>query len=141
MQQSTIAMDTQMQTLQAQAAIYQSMLSTIQTLNGQISAAGLVPQNTTTSGSTTNKAFGGSVNAGQRLIVGERGPEVFMPGEDGWIAPVAQARALGTGRGGGDTYIVNVYPQGNVVTDRDLVEHIRSELLKTARRNVTGGPY
>jgi phage-related minor tail protein len=31
--------------------------------------------------------MGGSVSAGQPYLVGERGPELFMPGRSGGIAP------------------------------------------------------
>ena len=37
--------------------------------------------------SLTGKAGGGSVIAGQPFLVGERGPEVFMPGQSGTIIP------------------------------------------------------
>lgn len=38
-------------------------------------------------GSLTGKASGGSVVAGQPYMVGERGPEMFMPGQSGTIVP------------------------------------------------------
>jgi TP901 family phage tail tape measure protein len=38
-------------------------------------------------GSLGRRAMGGSVSAGQPYLVGERGPELFMPGRSGGIAP------------------------------------------------------
>jgi len=38
-------------------------------------------------GSLTGKASGGSVVAGQPYMVGEKGPEMFMPNQSGTIIP------------------------------------------------------
>jgi len=38
-------------------------------------------------GSVPRRAAGGPVNAGQPYLVGERGPEMFVPGRSGAIAP------------------------------------------------------
>lgn len=43
------------------------------------------------------KAVGGSVNAGNPYIVGERGPELFMPGRSGTIVPNSRLGAAGGG--------------------------------------------
>jgi hypothetical protein len=47
------------------------------------------------------RANGGSVMAGQPYLVGERGPELFMPGRSGGIAPAGSF-------GGGSNIVVNV---------------------------------
>ena len=51
------------------------------------------------------RAMGGSVTAGQPYLVGERGPELFMPGRSGGIAPAG-------GFGGGANIVVNVDANG-----------------------------
>lgn len=50
-------------------------------------------------GSLPHRASGGSVLAGHAYMVGERGPEPFIPGVNGTILP------SGSGGRGGDTYI------------------------------------
>lgn len=77
------------------------------------------------------RADGGQVNPGQAFLVGERGPELFVPGAPGAIVP---NRAI---RGGGTRLIMNV----NVA---DAQSFLRSEaqiagaaarLLARANRN------
>lgn len=54
------------------------------------------------------RANGGSVTAGQPYLVGERGPELFMPGRSGGIAPTGSF-------GGGVNVVVNVDASGSQV--------------------------
>jgi TP901 family phage tail tape measure protein len=54
------------------------------------------------------RAMGGSVTAGQPYLVGERGPELFMPGRSGGIAPTGSF-------GGGVNVVVNVDASGSQV--------------------------
>ena len=54
------------------------------------------------------RAKGGSVTAGQPYLVGERGPELFMPGRSGGIAPTGSF-------GGGVNVVVNVDAAGSNV--------------------------
>ena len=54
------------------------------------------------------RAQGGSVMAGQPYLVGERGPELFMPGRSGGIAPTGSF-------GGGANVVVNVDASGSSV--------------------------
>jgi len=54
------------------------------------------------------RASGGSVMAGQPYLVGERGPELFMPGRSGGIAPTGSF-------GGGASVVVNVDASGSNV--------------------------
>lgn len=56
------------------------------------------------------RANGGSVSSGQPYIVGEKGPELFLPGRSGTIIP---NHNLG---GGGTTVIVNVDASGSSVS-------------------------
>ncbi len=63
------------------------------------------------------KAKGGPVMKGQSYIVGDGGrPELFVPEQNGMILPRVPAegagRAWGGGGTGGDTYIINVYGNG-----------------------------
>lgn len=54
------------------------------------------------------RAMGGSVTAGQPYLVGERGPELFVPGRSGGIAPAG-------GFGGVGNIVVNVDASGTNV--------------------------
>jgi len=54
------------------------------------------------------RANGGSVTAGQPYLVGERGPELFMPGRSGGIAPAGSF-------GGNPNIVVNVDASGSPV--------------------------
>lgn len=63
------------------------------------------------------RAHGGSVSAGSPYLVGERGPELFMPGRSGTIIP---NNRMG---GGGGMNITIVMPPGS--DGRDVVEKIR----------------
>jgi tape measure domain-containing protein len=58
------------------------------------------------------RAMGGSVRAGQPYLVGERGPELFMPGRSGGIAPTGSF-------GGGVNVVVNVDASGSSVQGDD----------------------
>lgn len=58
---------------------------------------------------TFGKAVGGAVNSGQSYIVGERGPELFVPAAAGAIMP--------SGAGG---VTLNVSVVGNIASDVDL---------------------
>ena len=49
------------------------------------------------------RALGGSVFANQAYLVGENGPELFVPGVSGGVVPNGQI----TGGGGGDIYVTN----------------------------------
>jgi hypothetical protein len=57
----------------------------------------------------TPKAIGGSVGKNQPYMVGERGPELFIPGGSGTIIP---NRNLGGG-GGGNAFNINVDARGS----------------------------
>ena len=59
-------------------------------------------------GGLFKRANGGSVMAGQGYLVGERGPELFMPGRSGGIAPAG-------GFGGVGNVVVNVDAGGSSV--------------------------
>lgn len=59
--------------------------------------------------SAPKRAWGGQINAGQMYMVGERGPEMFVAGNNGHIVP---NHRLGGGAGTVNKY----YVQGNLLT-------------------------
>ena len=71
------------------------------------SYAGVQVNPLTIAGLPSFRANGGSVMAGQPYLVGERGPELFMPGKSGGIAPA--------GTFGGANVVVNVDASGSQV--------------------------
>jgi len=87
-------------------------------------------------GSLLGRANGGSVSAGKPYMVGERGPELFVPGAQGNIVP---NHAMG---GAGSNIVVNVDAsgssvEGNADDQKRLGEAIgvaiRQELIKQKR--------
>lgn len=83
------------------------------------------------------KADGGSVMGGSPYIVGERGPELFVPGRSGTIVPNNQL-----GSGGGANVVVNVDASGsNVEGNSQQAKQlgnaigiaVRQELIKQKR--------
>lgn len=87
-------------------------------------------------GGLFKRAQGGSVRAGQPYLVGERGPELFMPGRSGGIAPT------GSFGGGAVNVTVNVTTggssvQGDQTQGRQLgiavAAAVQSELIKQKR--------
>ena len=72
------------------------------------------------------RAGGGPVSAGSAYLVGERGPEMFVPGVGGTVVPNA---------GGNVTVVV----EGNVVTERQLIDAIHNGLLAKQKRGPSLG--
>jgi TP901 family phage tail tape measure protein len=70
------------------------------------------------------RALGGPVTAGMPYMVGERGPELFVPRGSGTIVP--------NGAGGGGV-VVNVYGD---VSGRELVERVQEAIMQSMRNNV-----
>jgi len=56
-------------------------------------------------GQFEGRASGGPVFAGQPYMVGERGPELFVPGQSGWIMNQQQLAGMG---GGGNGVTINI---------------------------------
>lgn len=84
------------------------------------------------------RASGGPVSAGQAYVVGERGPELFIPGSDGQIA--ANWSAPNAARGGGGVNVT--IAGGTFMGSKDeiaeaLVNAVHDSLLRKQRR--TGG--
>lgn len=81
------------------------------------------------------RASGGPVYAGQAYIVGEDGPELFVPNLSGTIVPNG-ARNGGRASGSdGGIVIEKLVVQGNVLTEKELAQGVYDELLKLRRRN------
>lgn len=70
------------------------------------------------------RASGGPVTAGMPYIVGEAGPELFVPRASGSIIP--------NGAGGGGV-VVNVYGD---VTGREIVEKVQSAIMMSLSQNM-----
>lgn len=69
------------------AAVLAALFSITGLGNAQAAAGGATDFLGLLKGSLTGKASGGSVVAGQPYMVGEKGPEMFMPGQSGTIIP------------------------------------------------------
>ena len=82
-------------------------------------AAGILPR----------RAFGGSVQAGQEVMVGERGPERFTPARAGTITPNNQA--------GGNTQNITVQVTVNGdVYNRSMLDQITEGVKKVIRNDL-----
>ena len=76
----------------------------------------------------TGKAIGGPVQAGQPYMVGERGPEMFVPNQSGSIVP---SNKMG---GGGITVVNNVDARG---ADASVDMKIRAAMQQTSQQTVS----
>lgn len=75
----------------------------------------------------TGRAIGGPVNGGTPYIVGENGPEMFVPGGYGRIVP------NGSMGGGGGGVVVNVYGD---VSGQELVTKVTDALAMQIKRRM-----
>lgn len=85
-------------------------------------------------GFITGRATGGPVASGTPYVVGEKGPELFVPGVSGMILPHAQLATAGIGGGYGPTY--NITITGNTLLDRDSARKMGGELVKYLKDNM-----
>ena len=84
--------------------------------------------------SNKKRATGGPVAGGESYMVGEQGPEMFIPGESGVIVPAditadivgggASARRSGAA-GGGTSIVVNVHGRATVDDGQAVVDALR----------------
>lgn len=74
------------------------------------------------------KAEGGPVKAGTGYVVGENGPEYFVPGSSGSIIPNNQL----VGAGGGGNIVVNVYGD---ISGKDLIDKVSEGIMSKLRIN------
>jgi hypothetical protein len=77
------------------------------------------------------RAAGGPVTAGTPYLVGEKGPEIVVPGQSGTVIPNHRIGGSG-GAGVGSPMVVNIYPK-SLPTDRELID------LVTNLRRRNGG--
>ena len=73
------------------------------------------------------RANGGNVMANKAYLVGERGPELFMPGSNGYVAP---------NKSMGNTTVSIVYNNDFSNADETTVERIQAELAVTRQQAV-----
>lgn len=90
-------------------------------------------------GGTSTRATGGPVYSGNPTLVGEKGPEVFIPTGPGKIVPNSQI-----GGGGSVVFAPNIDARGAdeaaiIRLERGL-ERIASELVPTIRKEIANGP-
>jgi phage-related minor tail protein len=83
------------------------------------------------------RANGGPVTGGSTYLVGERGPELFVPGRSGTIVPNDKL-----GSGGSTSVVVNVDASGSKVEGNDqqgnqlgrvIAAAVQQELIKQKR--------
>lgn len=79
-------------------------------------------------------AGGGPVSAGTPYIVGERGPELFVPSAGGQIIPNHALGGMSAGGGSAGGGTVNVYVGGSVVTERQLIDAVQEGMARNTRR-------
>lgn len=98
-------------------------------------------------------AAGGPFRAGQIGLVGEDGPELMQFGADGYITPTSMIKpavlaglnasgSAGYVPGGGTRVVNNYYTvnvAGSAITDRKLVDVLRTEVLQYQGRNSSNG--
>jgi hypothetical protein len=73
------------------------------------------------------RAHGGGVSAGRTYMVGERGPEIFVPGTTGRIEPIARSSANGR------DIRINVTMNGNGPVDRPRMAQTGKQLARALR--------
>ena len=90
-----------------------------------------------TAASDLFRADGGPVNNGQPYIVGERGPELFVPGGNGHIVPHEALQPSFAGvRAGGSTPNIYLTITGNsFMGERDMAEKIGDQIIRIIKQN------
>ena len=91
-------------------------------------------------------ASGGGINAGNAYVVGERGPELFVPKVPGTVVP---NKNIGSGSGMTITSVVNAAPGVNRAElqglldqrDRSLAARLPRIMIDKQRRNALGGAF
>lgn len=101
-----------------------------------VSVMGISPKDVLDFGTSPFRAAGGPVTGGRPYVVGEQGPELFVPGQSGAIVPNDM---LG-GSSARTVVNVNVYNAGSVLSERDLVQVVRDAILGGALRGVVVTP-
>jgi SLT domain-containing protein len=76
------------------------------------------------------RASGGPMTAGRPYLVGERGPELVIPGRNSWVVPNGSMGGSGGGNSGPIT--LNFYGDRN---PQETARLVRDELIKINRNN------
>jgi len=89
-------------------------------------------------GGTPGMALGGSTTPGQTYIVGENGPEMFVPSGPGRIVPNNQTRAVLAG--GGANFTINIQTQDakSFMQSRSQIQSTVLQLADAHRRRNGG---
>ena len=80
---------------------------------------------------TGARAEGGPVSAGESYLVGEKGPELFVPRSMGSIIP--NGAFAGAGVGG---MTINLSITGNTLIDGNAGEKIGEQIMRTLKTNL-----
>ena len=83
------------------------------------------------------KASGGQVSSGTMYLVGEEGPELFVPRTDGYIINNEDTMDYLSGGNQGE---INIYIQGDVYDDQHSMKRkLKSAMLEVLREQVAYG--
>lgn len=109
---------------------------------GRVTALGAAAGLGVGPGGLPARAEGGPVTAGQPYLVGERGPEVFVPGASGTIVPnrslspsITERQApppAANGGAGAPTVINHIYVNGTI---KDLAVPLMNEITRTLKQS------
>jgi tape measure domain-containing protein len=80
-------------------------------------------------------ALGGPVKAREPYLVGERGPELFVPTSAGRIIPNSELRTTGPGGGGGPSQTINIDARGATPGVEAKIINLIHRLAPTATAN------
>ena len=83
------------------------------------------------------RARGGPVYAGRPYVVGEEGPELFVPRLTGTIAPATRGSSSAAAAGG--IVIERLVVEGTVISEKELAAAVYEELQRLRRRNGAAG--
>ena len=90
-----------------------------------------------TIGSLSGKAEGGQVSSGTMYLVGEEGPELFVPRTDGYIINNEDMMDYFGSENQGE---INIYIQGDVYDDQySMKRKLKSAMLEVLREQVAYG--
>ena len=93
------------------------------------------PEDRGPEGSARHRAAGGNVMAGIAHLVGEQGPEMFTPGENGLITPLSYLAGMGGG-GGSSNNITNIsiMVTGNNVSSEEELRKLEQRITDAVEK-------
>jgi hypothetical protein len=112
-----------------------AVIAQYDTLISKMSQAGYGPPSTEPPG----RAGGGGVNAGQMYLVGENGPEYFVPNATGYVYPNGTAPAMsgGGGFGGGDIHIHLGVISQQLPRGQQEWDNVGRQISRSVKRHMT----